>query len=286
MITNKLKLGLLEGLLATVMGLVLLGGASYANAAAIAYTADGFVTIGSTSYKISSGSAATSLVIAGTTLTVIIPTSSTFTLSSLEGYKLNSDAGTANTCSGQTSSVTFSGAATVIITPNTGIAACTSSSGGGGGGGGGGSAAKKTTPATPAAPATPATTVSSGGSLGQQVSALVAQLKSLVAILESRGVIISAEVKNMLNTWGVPAGGMPTYSATFTGDLDVGMSGPQVTALQNWLIKKGYAVPAGATGFYGGQTKAAVAAYQKANGISPAVGMFGPKTRAHVQMNP
>ena len=71
-------------------------------------------------------------------------------------------------------------------------------------------------------------------------------------------------------------------SMTFTMDLTLGSSGSEVTALQNWLIGKGYSIPAGATGYFGAQTQAALAAYQAANGISPAAGYFGPITRAKV----
>ena len=66
----------------------------------------------------------------------------------------------------------------------------------------------------------------------------------------------------------------------FTTDLTVGSTGASVSALQTWLISKGYSIPAGATGYFGTQTKAAVAAFQTANGISPAAGYFGPITRA------
>lgn len=69
---------------------------------------------------------------------------------------------------------------------------------------------------------------------------------------------------------------------TFNVNLTVGSKGADVTALQNWLISKGYSIPAGATGYFGGQTRAAVMAYQKTNMISPAVGYFGPLTRASV----
>jgi peptidoglycan hydrolase-like protein with peptidoglycan-binding domain len=69
-------------------------------------------------------------------------------------------------------------------------------------------------------------------------------------------------------------------ATTFTTDLTIGSTGSQVTALQNWLISKGYSIPAGATGYFGAQTKAAVAAWQAASGISPAAGYFGPISRA------
>jgi Putative peptidoglycan binding domain len=71
-------------------------------------------------------------------------------------------------------------------------------------------------------------------------------------------------------------------SMMFNVNLTVGSKGADVTALQNWLVAKGYSIPAGATGYFGGQTKAALAAYQATNKISPAVGYFGPLTRAAV----
>lgn len=71
-------------------------------------------------------------------------------------------------------------------------------------------------------------------------------------------------------------------SVTFTRDLTIGSTGADVTALQTWLIASGYSIPAGATGYFGTQTRAAVAAFQAANAITPAAGYFGPITRAKV----
>lgn len=106
-----------------------------------------------------------------------------------------------------------------------------------------------------AVPAQAATTAE----LEAQVAALLAQIKAL-------------------------QGGSTTVStgAAFTMDMTLGASGAEVTRLQNWLISKGYSIPAGATGYFGAQTAAAVGAYQSANGISPAAGYFGPMTRAKV----
>ncbi len=75
--------------------------------------------------------------------------------------------------------------------------------------------------------------------------------------------------------------GSSTVSVTFTRDLTVGSTGSDVTALQNWLASKSY-FSGTATGYFGPITKAAVAAYQAANGIAPAAGYFGPVTRAKV----
>jgi peptidoglycan hydrolase-like protein with peptidoglycan-binding domain len=98
-----------------------------------------------------------------------------------------------------------------------------------------------------------------------QVAALQAQIASLQAQLAAAS-----------------GTSMTAPSTTFTMDLTIGSTGSQVTALQTWLIAKGYSIPAGATGYFGTQTKAALAAYQAASGITPAAGYFGPITRAKV----
>jgi peptidoglycan hydrolase-like protein with peptidoglycan-binding domain len=102
----------------------------------------------------------------------------------------------------------------------------------------------------------------------QTAAELQAQISSLLATIQS--------LQAQLN------GTQGSASASFTTDLTIGSTGSQVTALQTWLIAKGYSIPAGATGYFGAQTKAALAAYQAANGISPAAGYFGPITRAKV----
>jgi peptidoglycan hydrolase-like protein with peptidoglycan-binding domain len=103
----------------------------------------------------------------------------------------------------------------------------------------------------------------------QSTTDLQAQINSLLATI--------ASLQSQL-------GGSASASAsvTFTRDLTIGASGADVTALQTWLISKGYSIPAGATGYFGAQTQAALAAYQAANGITPAAGYFGPITRAKV----
>jgi len=68
-------------------------------------------------------------------------------------------------------------------------------------------------------------------------------------------------------------------AATFTRNLTVGSSGADVTALQTALIAAGQSIPAGATGYFGSQTQAAVKAYQVAKGIvNPGTGFVGPLT--------
>ncbi|MEK9160841.1 MAG: peptidoglycan-binding protein [Patescibacteria group bacterium] len=92
---------------------------------------------------------------------------------------------------------------------------------------------------------------------------------------------LQAQINALLAQISTMQGGS-SASGTFTMDLTLGSSGAEVTALQNFLISGGYSIPAGATGYFGAQTQAALAAYQAANGISPASGYFGPITRAKV----
>ncbi|KKW43542.1 MAG: hypothetical protein UY93_C0002G0138 [Parcubacteria group bacterium GW2011_GWA1_56_13] len=70
----------------------------------------------------------------------------------------------------------------------------------------------------------------------------------------------------------------------FTGDLHMSSSGSDVTELQKVLIAAGFDIPAItkggiAYGYFGGQTLAAVIAYQKANGVT-STGYVGTLTRA------
>ena len=76
--------------------------------------------------------------------------------------------------------------------------------------------------------------------------------------------------------------GGSSSSASFTRDLTIGSKGADVTDLQSWLISKGFSIPAGATGYFGAQTRTAVAQWQASAGISPAAGYFGAKSRAAI----
>ncbi len=78
-----------------------------------------------------------------------------------------------------------------------------------------------------------------------------------------------------------PAGqvlGASTFNVT--RNFFFGLKGADVVELQTELIAAGYSIPAGPTGNYLTQTRAAIAAWQKDKGISPAVGYFGPISRA------
>ena len=70
---------------------------------------------------------------------------------------------------------------------------------------------------------------------------------------------------------------------TFSSNLTVGSTGPDVVALQTWLITSGYQIPAitsgaASKGYFGSQTQAAVKLFQAAKGV-PNTGFVGPLTR-------
>ena len=101
--------------------------------------------------------------------------------------------------------------------------------------------------------------------LTAQINALLAQVSALQASSSSSS-----------------SSSVTTSGHVFSVDLTIGSKGDDVVALQTILVAKGHLVmPEGvAMGYFGGLTKAAVAAWQAASGIAPAVGYFGPKSRA------
>jgi hypothetical protein len=80
-----------------------------------------------------------------------------------------------------------------------------------------------------------------------------------------------------------------TTKYLFTRNLKLYMTGPDVLALQQYLNTQGFTVSTTGPGskgaettMFGGKTQAALIKFQKANGITPAVGYFGPVTRGWV----
>ncbi|VAW32538.1 hypothetical protein MNBD_CPR01-219, partial [hydrothermal vent metagenome] len=115
-----------------------------------------------------------------------------------------------------------------------------------------------------------------------------AQVQSILSLLSSFGAdsatisnVQSALTGTSVNTGSTGGTTTTTSSCNFTASLTIGAKGADVTCLQNALIAAGYTIPAGATGYFGSQTQSAVAAWQSANSVSPAVGYFGPISRAH-----
>ncbi len=97
---------------------------------------------------------------------------------------------------------------------------------------------------------------------------------------------LQAQINALLAQLSALQGGASTTTTVsacaFTRSLTVGSNGSDVTCLQQTLVAKGYLVmPAGvAMGYFGNLTKAAVARWQAANGVAPAVGYFGPISQA------
>lgn len=112
-----------------------------------------------------------------------------------------------------------------------------------------------------------------------QVSAIISLLQSFGADATTIANVQASLTGSAPSTGGGSTGGT-SAACTFTRDLTTGASGADVTCLQQALIAAGYSIPAGATGYFGSQTVAAVSAWQKAAGVSPTAGYFGAKSRA------
>lgn len=84
--------------------------------------------------------------------------------------------------------------------------------------------------------------------------------------------------------------GTPIQTVSFTRNLTLGDTGEDVRELQRFLNKQGFLVaqsgpgsPGNETVMFGYAAQAALARFQQAKGITPAVGYFGPVTREHVR---
>ncbi len=73
---------------------------------------------------------------------------------------------------------------------------------------------------------------------------------------------------------------MHSAACAFTRPLTVGSQGADVTCLQDYLTPTYFKNAGGSTGYFGPVTASAVAAWQTANGVSPAAGYFGPVSQA------
>ena len=129
--------------------------------------------------------------------------------------------------------------------------------------------------------------VSAVGALPVHAASLTSsQVQSILSLLSSFGADSATIANVQAALTGQPStsgstGGSTSASCSFTKDLTMGASGAEVTCLQKALIAGGFSIPAGATGYFGGQTKTAVIAWQKSAGVSPASGYFGSISRAH-----
>ena len=120
--------------------------------------------------------------------------------------------------------------------------------------------------------------------LQTMINILMARLQVLVLQAREQGVQLSSVLGNLAS-----ASPNAIVLSNTTRNLSLGSEGDEVVALQNFLIgqNKGPAAQAlkshGITDFFGSLTKAALAEFQASVGISPASGLFGPLTKAHLK---
>jgi len=111
----------------------------------------------------------------------------------------------------------------------------------------------------------------------QTAADLQAQIQSLLSTIAA----LQAQLSSL------QGGAAPSASCNFTRTLTAGVTGDDVKCLQQYLNGAGYKVADSGVGslgnettYFGSLTTAAVAKWQAANGVSPAVGYFGPISRA------
>jgi len=261
---KKLKVGLLIAVLSLAVGV----GSAFA--ADLTFNTNTTLTVNGNDYFIGTGSTATSVVVDGTTATFVVPASSTLTLISTGRHTLSNDGGLTAVCTNTESTLTITGAATVIVTPST--TACGAISGGGGGGG-------SIPPVTP--PVTPPV-VSPGCSGGNVYNTSTGALcmssvaQAAIAGCDNRTSGFS------ITTGGSCVGNIVSAAATSynfgTKTLKNGSRGDAVMELQRFLnqvLNLGLVVD----GKLGPKTIAVIKKWQKDNGLV-VDGLIGPKTKA------
>jgi hypothetical protein len=132
---------------------------------------------------------------------------------------------------------------------------------------------------------TPATTSNSSSSSSSGGSTVQSQVASLIAM----GQIDQANALKAKWYWLFPQASASS-TATTVRDLKLGMTGNDVLQLQKFLNTQGYtlaATGAGAPGsettIFGSRTRTALAKFQAGNTVAPAIGYFGPITRAKIK---
>jgi len=262
----------------------------------VTLTTDTVISVDSVSINVSGSSATLETIAVGAaSFTATLQSGSTMIISAPNLSVTTEPAvgGITTSCSGGVNTVTLpvvSGAVTVTVAPSS--TACntttTSTSSGGGpaglisggsGGGGGGSASVIIPASTPTS--TPASAPASTPASGLSTT----QVDAILSLLSSFGAD-QATIDNVKAALNGQATSGASVSA-FVRNLEFGMSGADVKALQVYLNTHGYVVassgagsPGNETSRFGGATRSALIKFQKANGITPAAGYFGPKTRA------
>ena len=116
---------------------------------------------------------------------------------------------------------------------------------------------------------------------------LVTNFRPTFSTAIARGAVIPALISGLLTS--IPDTAPSTPASLPAGDLALGSNGVAVVQLQQFLITKAIGTAAknlsfaGATGYFGSMTQAALIEYQSAVGVSPTNGYYGPSTQAKVQ---
>ncbi len=123
------------------------------------------------------------------------------------------------------------------------------------------------------------TTTSSGGSIQSQVAALLAL-----------GEDAKANALKQQWYWLFPQSAPASTTPSSVRDLTIGMTGSDVRALQQLLnahgfvlVRTGVGSPGSETDHFGALTRTALARFQSKNAVRPAIGYFGPLTRAKMK---
>lgn len=132
-----------------------------------------------------------------------------------------------------------------------------------------------------------ATSMLSLAPIAHAASLSASQVSSILSLLSSFGANadtianVNAALTGTPSTSTTSGSNTTTTSAcSFSRSLTIGSTGTDVTCLQQALIGGGFSIAAGATGYFGTQTRTAVAAWQSSKNIAPAVGYFGTISRA------
>lgn len=288
--------GILVALLAPALAL-----AAYDD---VTLTTDTVLSVNGITLNVSGSSAVIeSITVNATNFSVTLPVNSTFQVTAPGLEQINADTATGQTsftCNNSQSLIKYApttSSVTVTITPSATLCSSTSSgSSGSTGGGGSSSSAVPAVPATPAVPAVtpavPATPAVLATPPAKSASGLsTAQIQSILDVLASFNADADVIAKVKVSLEGTAATGSVTSTAVsvFKSNLTVGSLGSEVKALQQYLNANGYTVAASGPGSpgnettrFGAATRAALIRFQKARGITPAAGYFGPKTRAAV----
>ncbi|MCR4334090.1 MAG: peptidoglycan-binding protein [Patescibacteria group bacterium] len=258
-----------------------------------------------------------SITVNATNFSVTLAPNSSFQVEAPNNNRINADTATGQTnyvCNPSQSLIKYapSETVTVTITPSATLCSATSDSGstvggststnttpassGGSSSGGGSSGTTSTTPVVTTPTVTPEVTTTPEATSAATTTTVPAsglsdsQVQSILDVLASFDVDAATMASVREALLGTGTGASASSMTAFTRDLEVGVAdGSDVKELQMFLNTHGYTVASSGPGSsgnettkYGALTKAAVIKYQKAKGITPAVGYFGPKTRAAV----